>query len=581
MEAVEKLDTSKKKEIYPITDKPWLKFFTKETLEKPFEKKSMYQWIYDFNKDYPDEIALQYLGINITYKQLFENIKKVSDALKGLGVEEGEIVTLAMPSTPEVVYLIYALNRIGAVANIIHPLPSVNELHFYLEEVQSRFFFMFDGTYDLIRDTLADTPVEKAIIVSPAASLPVFKRKLYRMANKLHMDKHQCMEWEAFLKLGNGVDSQAVERDHDAMALISHTGGTTGDPKGVMLSDNNENAEVFQIINSIPNERQKVMMLVLPPFVNYSFTNGIHEGLSVGCKVALLPKYEVGKYHEYHKQYQPNYINSIPAYVLAMTKEKELRNMDLSSLEFLVAGGEAMDASSEKAVNDFLHSHGCKSDLQKGYGATEMVSGSTVTRADVNVPDSAGIPMFMLDASAFDLDTNEPLPVNKKGELCFSGPTICLGYYKNQKSTDKLIHVHKDGKRWLHTGDIGFISEDGDIFITGRIKRIIMTKGKDGNPTKMFPDRIERTIQRVKAVNACCVVGVKDPKRIHIPRAFIELRDPNANKKAIKKEILNTCKNHLPEYQVPSQIVFVDKLPRTPRGKIDYKALDTDSDVKE
>lgn len=569
------------KEIYPVTDKPWLKFFTKETLEKPFEEKSMYQFIYDFNKDHLSDIALEYLGVKVTYGELFNNIEKVSAALKGLGVQKGEIVTLAMPACPEVVYLIYALNRIGAVANIIHPLPSVNELHFYLDEVQSRYFFLFDGTYDLIRDTLKDMSVKKAVIVSPAASLPTLKRKLYRMANKLHMDKNQCMEWETFLKLGNGVDAPAVERDHNAMALISHTGGTTGDPKGVMLSDNNENAEVFQIINSIPNERQKVMMVVLPPFVNYSFTNGIHEGLSVGCKVALLPNYEVGKYHEYQKEYQPNYINSIPAYVLAMTKEKELKNADLSSIEFLVAGGEAMDAASEKSVNDFLHAHGCKSDLQKGYGATEMVSGSTVTRADVNVPNSAGIPMFMLDASAFDVDTNEPLPVNKRGELCFAGPTICMGYYKNQKATDDLIHVHSDGKRWLHTGDIGFISEDGDIFITGRIKRIIMTKGKDGNPTKMFPDRIERNIQLVDAVNACCVVGVKDEKRIHIPRAYIELKDANSNKKAVKKQILAVCKEHLPEYQIPKDIVFVDKLPRTPRGKIDYKALDTDSDVKE
>lgn len=579
----EKMELKQDKKNYPLETKPWLQFFSKETLAKPFPKKSMYQWIYDLNKDYPEEIALEYLGVKVTYRQLFDHIDETAKALVGLGVKPGEIVTVAMPAMPEVVYLIYALNKIGAVVNLIHPTPSEEELHFYLNEVNSQFFFLFDGTYELIRNSLDSTPVKTAVLVSPAESLPFLKRSLYRAAHNPQADRRNTISWSQFLKLGKNVTKDVTaERDHDAPAILSHTGGTTGDPKAVMLSDNNENAEVFQIINGIPNERQKCMMVVLPPFINYSFTNGIHEGLSVGCKVALLPKYEVGKYHEYQKEYQPNYINTIPAYVLAMCKEPEMKDVNLSSIEFMVVGGEAMDAASEKSVNDFLHEHGAHSDLQKGYGATEMTSGITVTRSDINVPNSAGIPMFMAEATAVNIDTNEPLPVGEKGELCFSGPTISLGYYHNDIATKKLIQVHKDGKRWLHTGDIGYIDEEGDIFITGRIKRIIMTKGTDGNPTKMFPDRVERTIQKVDSVNAVCVTGVKDEERIHIPKAWIELKDSNvtkAEKEAIEAEILAVCKKHLPDYQVPSKIEFVNKLPRTPRGKIDYQALDTDSDL--
>lgn len=579
-----KMEFSEKKDTqgYPITERPWRKFFSDEALHKPFPEQSINEWVRTINQEHPDEIALQYLGVNITYGEMFTRWDNTAKALKALGIKKGEIVTVAMPAMPEVVDLIYAINQIGAIVNLIHPLPGKEELAFYLNEVNSRYFFCFDGTYTLYQDIAEDTSVKQTIVVSPAASLPWFKRHLYRMSHNSHLERND-MEWEDFLKLGKSYNGPITEeRDHNAPAILSHTGGTTGDPKAVMLSDNNENAEVFQIINGIPNERQKCMMVVLPPFVNYSFTNGIHEGLSVGCKVALLPKYEIGKYHIYQKQYHPNYINTIPAYVLAMLKEPEMEHADMSSIEFMVVGGEAMDAASEKTVNDFLHSHGAHSELQKGYGMTEMVSGITVTRSDINVPNSAGIPMFMAYATAVDINTNEPLPYNQKGELCFAGPTISLGYYHNDIATKKLIQVHKDGKRWLHTGDIGYIDEDGDIFITGRMKRIIMTKGEDGNPTKMFPDRVERTIQKVDAVNAVCVTGVKDEERIHIPVAWIELKDNTADKaekKTIKKRILSVCQKHLPSYQVPAQVKFLDKLPRTPRGKIDYHALDVDSDL--
>jgi len=209
-----------------------------------------------------------------------------------------------------------------------------------------------------------------------------------------------------------------------------------------------------------------------------------------------------------------------------------------------------------------------------------MVSGVCYTHADSNIPNCCGVPYHLVDATAVDVETREPLPYNERGELLFSGPNLCMGYFKNQEATDDLIEYDKEGKRWMRTGDIGFIDEEGRVFITGRIKRIIMTKGADGNPTKMFPDRIEAAIQKCDKVALSCVVGISDPERIHYPKAYIEMQEGVTDQEAVKAEILSICKRKLPDYQVPTVIEFVDALPRTERGKVDYRALEEDSDLK-
>ena len=567
--------------IYPSIDKPWMKHLSKRAKGLQVPEGTMFDLIYENNKDYPNELALKYMDIQVTFAEMWEKIDEVVKSLNAFGVREGEIITIAMPNTPEFVYLAYAINRVGAVMNIIHPLPGKEELLGYLEEAQSRYFFMFDGTYAIIKDDLKNTSVEKAIVVSPAYSLAPIKRKLYQLAKFPKLDKTMCIDWKAFLK--NGVNSPATtgKTDSDAMAVISHTGGTTGEPKGVMLTNRAMNSVAYQVWQTfdLADRRQLTILVVLPPFVNYSFVNGIHEGLIMGDTLALLPEFKPEDFADYYKQYKPNVINSIPQYCLAMLNDPKLKDMDLSELKYVVAGGEAMDATAEAELNAFLKDHGADIQVTKGYGCTEFTSVVTYTYPEVNFLHSVGIPFPFVNVKIVDPDTNEELPCGERGEICVTGPSLMLGYYKNQEATDEVIKVHADGQRWFHMGDLGFVDEDGIVYITGRIKRIIMTKGDDGNVTKMFPDRIENVVNKCEDVNASCVIGVKDDERIHYPKAYIELKDVTMDKDLVRENILEICRKKLPNYQIPVEFEFISELPRTERGKIDYKVLDTDSDL--
>lgn len=577
---VEKQNTANA--IYPSKDKPWMKYFDASCQNLVLPEKSMFDFIYDQNKDYPNDIALEYLDIKVTYEELWANIDKVAKGLTALGVKKDEIVTIAMPNTPEFVYLAYAVNRIGAVMNLIHPLPGKEELIGYLNETESRYFFMFDGTYSIICDDLSKTKVKKAIVVSPAQSLNSIKRWLYRLSKPLKLKKN-CIDWDEFLLNGRKTTPVYRERDPKAMAVMSHTGGTTGTPKGVMLSDNAENAVAFQVRNSFPSGkvRQRGVLIVLPPFVNYSFTNGIHEGLYLGSRVILIPDYKADEFHKYYKQYDFSRINDIPPYIIAMLKDKQLEKADLSKIEIIVAGGEAMDKDMEEKVNQFLADHGSAAKITKGYGATECCCSAVWTYPDVNYWNCVGIPFPMMTVKVVEPGTTDELPTMERGEICLTGPTLMLGYFHNQEATDEVIKVHPDGQRWLHMGDLGYIDNDGVVRITGRLKRIIMTKGKDGNPTKMFPERIERAIQKCNEVKLSCVIGIKDPERIRYPKAFVELKAGVEDKQLAEEHIKEVCKKNLPDYQIPEEIEFIDKLPRTSRGKIDYKALGEDSDIEE
>ena len=564
---------------YPSIDKPWRKYYSEDAINSPLPECTIYEYMLQNNKDYPSDTAIVYLGRKITYRELLENIDKTAAAFLKAGVKENEIVTVALPSIPEALYCVYALNKIGAVANMIHPLPGKDEMLFYLNEVQSRIAVIFDGAYASIVDDIEKSSVEKVIVASPADSLPVALKVAYKLKVKTpDFDGKVFLSWKAFIRGGKRTEVKAAKKDCQEMAIISHTGGTTGEPKGVMCSDANINALVWQIGCNLPHVRQEKYLVVLPPFINYSLVNAMLEPLAFGFQVILLPKYEPEKFAEYIEKYRPNHISSIPSYWEALLDIPKIKSMDLSCLNHIYYGGEAMNLDVENTVNELILSRGARNKLCKGLGSTEMMSAATVTYNDSNLPGSVGIPLVKVNCKTVDIESGEELHYGEEGEICFSGPTVMLGYYQNPSATSDMIHVHPDGERWLHTGDLGFINEDGVLFVTGRIKRILITKGQDGQPTKMFPDRIEKSVYWHPSVDLCCVVGIPDPERINYPKAFIVLK-AGKNSDNVENEILEVCRENLPDYMVPVEIEILTDLPRTARGKIDYRALEEKENV--
>lgn len=560
---------------FPSIDRPWLKYYSEKSKNTPLPICSIYEYLIENNKDYPSDVAIIYLGRNITYRELFENIDKTAAAFIKAGVKEKDIVTVALPSIPEALYCIYALNKIGAIANLIHPLAGKDETLNYINEVQSKIVVIFDGAYSIVSSSIGSTSAEHVIVASPADSLPRPLKIAYRMkVKKPKLDGNLFWDWKTFVHLGSDIKVKAVKKNCHEMAIISHTGGTTGEPKGCMLSDYNTNSVISQISSDLIYDRQEINMAVLPPFVNYSLVDGMLAPLAFGFKLVLIPDYKPDKFDVYIKKYSPNHLMaSIPAYYEPLLNNEKLAKMDLSCLGHIYYGGEKMNADTEKKINDFLLSRGAKYPLAKGLGSTEMTSAVTVTYEEINLPDSSGIPLVRNICKIIDPDTLEEQKYNEVGEICMAGPSLMIGYYKKEKETNSIIKVHADGIRWLHTGDLGYINEDGAVFVTGRIKRIVMTRGNDGNPTKMFPDRIENVIYSHKDVDLCCVIGIADKERINYPRAYVVIKG-KADKETVKQEILNICKQKLPFYMIPEEIVFVADLPRTSRGKIDYRTLE-------
>ena len=570
------MEEQKKLTGYPSIDKPWLKYYSEEAINAPLPECTIYEYLWENNKDYPDDIAIIYYNRKITYGELFREIDKTASALLALGVKQGEIVTVALPSIPEALYAVYALNKIGAVANMIHPLAGEQELCNYLNEVEGRVFLMFTGTYAIVKDALAQTSVRTAVVVSPSQSLSPITKCLYRLKAKETKIKTSAglMDWSSFLEKGKGICAEKIEKDCHDMALISHTGGTTGEPKGVMCSDYNINALIYQIICNFQYSRQYACVSILPPFVNYSLLESMMAMLCIGFKVVLLPKYEPMKLGEYIKKHKPYVIFSIPAYLEALLKINDIEAIDMSCLRYIIYGGEAMEDEKEAEINEVLQRCRARGRLLKGVGSTEMMAAATSTFEDCNEIGSAGVPLVWTNCKVVEQGTVHELSYDQEGEICFTGPSLMLGYYHNPNETNAVVKHHPDGQRWLHTGDLGYVTEDGVIYITGRIKRILMTKGSDGNATKIFPDRIEKVLPQHPAIDLCCVIGVQDEVRINYPKAYVVLNSDFSGSEAMTQEIQAFCRDKLPGYMIPDEIEYCLDLPRTSRGKIDYRALE-------
>ena len=561
---------------FPSIDKPWLKYYSEEAINAPLPECTIYEYLMENNRDFPDDIALLYLGRKIKYGELFRQIDRTAAAFSALGVKPGEIVTVALPSIPEALYVVYALNKIGAVSNMIHPLAGEKEILHYLNEVQSEVAVLFEGTYNIIKDSIGQTKVKQAVVVSAGESLPFGVKQLYFIKTpRAKLPKPSVFQsWRDFLAAGANTAAPSFQKDPHTMALISHTGGTTGEPKGVMCSDLSVNALIFQIVCNFEHTRQKTCLSQLPPFVNYSLIESMLAMLTIGFKVALIPNYQPEKLGYYIEKYKPYVIISIPAYWEALLKTESVLSVDMRCLRYAIYGGEAMSVENEQAINTVLEKCGAKGQLCKGLGSTEMMAAASSTYENCNAEGSAGIPLVWTNCKIVKTDTLDELPFGEIGEICFSGPTLMMGYYKKPDETASVVKEHTDGCNWLHTGDLGYMDEFGELYVTGRIKRILMTKGKDGNATKIFPDRIEKAIYQHPAVELCCVVGIPNEERINYPKAFVVTKAGVIKDNALTNELLRLCQDKLPGYMVPDEIEYRDDLPRTPRGKIDYRALE-------
>ena len=568
---------------YPSVDKPWEKYYSDSVKRFVFPKTTMYRCIYNNNKQNLNRIAMEYYGRTFTYQDLFVQISRTAKALIAIGVRKGDIVTIAKPTTPETVYLLYAISRIGAVANMIDPRTSKEGIFAYTREAESKVFVFIDVCYPKIHEIMSETSVQTMISISAAESLPPKARLGYRAIEagsylfrkkKRIPETESLLKWADFLKKAAGTVKIEENFDGSLPVAILHTGGTTGTPKGVVLSSENFNTIAYQYklsgMHLLPGHR---FLNIMPPFIAYGVGAGLHLPFVIGMTSILIPQFEPAKFAKMIRNMKPNHMAGVPSHWGNVIESNVLRGVDLSYLITPAVGGDGMNLQLEQRANQFLDEHKAPNHIIKGYGITEECSLAAACVNEINAEGSVGIPLPQNIISVFDQETGEELQYEQHGEICISGPTTMLGYFRNPEATEEIIHIHEDGRRWIHTGDLGYMTEDGMLYIDGRIKRMIIRH--DG--FKVFPSMIEKTISTHPAVIDCCVVGAEDKafSQGQVPVAFVVFDNLKSDStKQAKEELAALCMQELPEYAQPMDFRFLNELPVTGIGKVDYRALE-------
>ena len=557
---------------------PWLDYYSREERSIKFTDKSIYNYMVSEVGEDKDYIALNYFENRISYNEMFDNINICARALRSFGVKEKDIVTICLPNMPEAVYAFYACNKIGAIADMVHPLSSPEQIRFYLKENKSRFLFLVDFNYDKVKDVIDDTLVYKTILVSPKLSMPLGLSVGYTLTRSIKTKRpslrdRDYMSWNDFMLKGVSYNKEfAADVKKDDIGLILHSGGTTGTPKGIMISNYSFNALAQQsAVNVIDVRPKDKIVTILPNFHGFGLGVCIHTPLCLKVETILMPEYDDNRFYKIWKNDKPHVILGVPTLWEAMMKNKKFDRVDMSQLKYIVSGGDYLTIPSEIKINEFLHKHGAHINIAKGYGMTESVAATAYTFPGTNEPGSIGIPMVGNTYKICDPETCEELELGEEGEICVNGPTVMTGYLNNPEETEHILRRHKDGKIWLHTGDIGYIASNGIVYYTQRLKRMIIVSGFN-----VYPSMIEEVLETHEAVKKACVIGIPDPYKMHIPKAFLILNDGYKETGKLKKELKELCKEKLAIYSVPKEFEVRTDFPKTLYSKVDYKQLEAE-----
>ena len=571
------MTTEQREPLYASTAKPWLKYYDQKYIDMPLPKCSAFEYLCHQNKNHLSETALEYYGRKFTFADLFVNIKKTAAAFRALGVKKGDIITVVSVMTPEVIYAFYAVDMIGATLNLVDPRYSVEGIHEYIEEVDSRLLICLNVTYERCHKAEKRTNVERVLVISPADSLPLHLAVGYKLTNPdKNRYKSNVIHWKDFIAQGKDQSMNAEPYDPQHACVVVHTGGTTGSPKGVMLTDNNFNgiAMQFSACDTLFSKGQSLLN-IMPPFIAYGFACGVHLPLTLGIKVVIIPNLDPNKLGSLIWKYKPEHMFGVPSHYQQLAVDPKLQNKDLSFIRNYAAGGDAIARGAEQTVNDFLAAHNVEFPIAKGYGMTEASSAATAAAGRNNKPGSVGLPLVNTLVSVFEPGTDTELPIGQRGELCISGPGVMKGYYNKPAETAAILRTHADGRVWVHTGDIGYLDEDGFVYLDSRIKRLIIRH--DG--FKVFPSMIENVVSQHPAVHQCSVVGCTDKDHVQgrLPFVYIVLKaDTTAKKKQVIRGLERMCAEELPEYVQPVAYKFISSMPMTPVGKVDYRQLEAD-----
>ncbi len=562
---------------------PWLKYYGKTPASLEYPHKTMYELVSAAAKRQPDHVAYIFMGKKTTYAEFMKRIHAAAQGLYNMGIRKGDKVTICMANTPQALDCFYALNRLGAIPNMIHPLSASQEIAFYLNFSKSKAILTLDQFYYKVAEILPqlENPT-KILIAKVADELPVPLNVLYPMTKSARaikkLPKTGYTLWYDMVRAGKKTVLPPQEGRYDACGAILYSGGTTGTTKGIMLSNLNFNALALQTIAASGFSMEEIsdmkMLSVMPVFHGFGLGIGIHTPLVAGGTCILIPQFNVKIYAETLVKQKPNLIPGVPTLFEALLRAENLENADLSFLKGIFSGGDSLSPELKKKVDTFLKDHGCTEQIREGYGTTECVTASCLTPKDYARQGSIGVPFPDTYYKIVEPGTTNEVDPNTEGEICVSGPTVMLGYMDNPEETRQTLRRHYDGRIWLHTGDLGHMDQDGFVYFRQRIKRMIVTSGYN-----VYPSQLENIIDANDKVLLSCVIGVKDPYRVQRVKAYVVPMPGVEPSEELKKEILDYCSGRIAKYAMPREIEFRKELPKTLVGKVAYRVLEEEANA--
>ena len=560
---------------------PWLAFYdiTPATLQYP--DLTMYQMVAAAAKTWPDNTAYIFMGKTTKFSAFLDRIEAAAKGLYALGIRKGDKVTICMPNTPQAVDCFYALNRIGAIPNMIHPLSAPKEIAHYLNFSKSKAILTLDQFYYKVEEILPELETPATILVAKIVEeLPFPLNAAYPLTKNARavkkLPKSGYTLWSDMLT--NGRKTQLPPHDasaHDCAAIL-YSGGTTGTTKGIMLSSLNFNALGLQTIaaSGFGSVAGMKMLSIMPVFHGFGLGIGIHTALIGGAACILVPQFSVSIYADTLLKHKPQLIPGVPTLFEALLRADKLEKADLSFLKGIFCGGDSLSPELKKKVDAFLKFHGCTEQIREGYGTTECVTASCLTPKNYARPGSIGVPFPDTYYKIVKPGTLQEQPANTEGEICISGPTVMLGYMDNPGETAQTLRSHGDGRIWLHTGDLGHMDADGFIYFRQRLKRMIISSGYN-----VYPSQLENIIDGHSKVLLSCVIGVKDSYRGQRVKAYVVPMPGIAPTEELKAELLDYCAQHMAKYACPRELEFRESLPKTLVGKVAYRVLEEEANA--
>ncbi len=560
---------------------PWKDHMGDLPMHLEYFEGSMFEMLEAVARRYPNHIAFDFMGKSTSYKTLVQQVETCAKALRTIGIREGDKVTIALPNCPQAIYLFYAVNLIGGIANMIHPLSAEKEIEFYLNESGSVTAITLDQFYHKFERVRKNTKVVNIIIASikDALSTPIKAGYMLTEGRKIEKIPSDApvIRWREFMRLSRCCFyNYKVKRAAGDPAVILYSGGTTGTNKGIVLTNKNFNALSQQVIASNPMFRPGDKMLAaMPVFHGFGLGVCIHTMLTQGGRCILVPRFTPKSYAKDLVKHRCNFIAGVPTLYEALLRLPNMEGADLSCLKGVFSGGDSLSVELKKKLDKFLYDHKATVQVREGYGTTETVTACCLTPSHMHKTGSIGLPFPDTYIKIVEPGTENELPYGEEGEILLAGPTVMKEYMHHPEETARTLVNHADGLTWVCTGDLGTMDSEGFVYFKGRAKRMIVSSGYN-----IYPAQLENILDAHEAVQMSCIIGVPDPYKMQKVQAFVKLAAGVEPTEETKQLLLEHCRKHIARYAIPYDIEFREELPKTLVGKVAYRVLEEEELAK-